>query len=462
MGVPEDERSAGTVDGLELLAAQSRSARTAVFQAKLRPAANPAYLIPRPRLHRLLDPTTLAPLTLVVAPAGSGKTSLLRSWVAASSSCRTRGSRWTRPTATPCSSGAGCWPRSRASHPDVPVPARTCSAGAGGCRTRSAALLDDLEERDVRVPGAGHRRPAAGRRRRGRRRPRSRCSCSTCPPGCTSSSPAAASRAARPPAARPWSAGRGPLRRAAVHLGRGRRGARAPRPRPGPDLRDEIAARPAAGRRASSWPRWPRAPPGPRARASCRSPSDAGTTSTTTSGTRCSATEPDELVDVLLATSVVERVDPGSAQMLAGRADAAALLALAEARGLFVDPARARRAPSRCTDWCARCSWPCWPSARRSGCANCTAGRPGGTRRTGRRSRRSTTGCAPTGRATHCDCWRRRSAALYDGGHESTILRTIAAISDERRVRGREAMLEYAWCHLLRGPAPVRGAGRRT
>jgi LuxR family transcriptional regulator, maltose regulon positive regulatory protein len=52
-----------------------------VYQAKLRPAVGPEYLVRRPRLIELLDTTVKAPLTLVAAPAGSGKTALLRDWV---------------------------------------------------------------------------------------------------------------------------------------------------------------------------------------------------------------------------------------------------------------------------------------------------------------------------------------------------------------------------------------------
>ncbi|MEU2200650.1 LuxR C-terminal-related transcriptional regulator [Isoptericola sp. NPDC019482] len=62
-----------------------RSLLSTVSQAKLRPAVSPEYLVSRPRLVRLLDDAVRAPLTLVVAPAGSGKTSLVRDWAARTS-----------------------------------------------------------------------------------------------------------------------------------------------------------------------------------------------------------------------------------------------------------------------------------------------------------------------------------------------------------------------------------------
>src|SRR4051794_23112170 len=59
-----------------------RVSTTSVLRSKLRPGAVAATLIRRPRLLELLDDAVVAPLALVDAPAGSGKTSLLASWVA--------------------------------------------------------------------------------------------------------------------------------------------------------------------------------------------------------------------------------------------------------------------------------------------------------------------------------------------------------------------------------------------
>jgi len=54
--------------------------------ARLRPATVPDQHIRRDRLLRLLDATTRAPVTLINAPAGAGKTTLVADWVAESSS----------------------------------------------------------------------------------------------------------------------------------------------------------------------------------------------------------------------------------------------------------------------------------------------------------------------------------------------------------------------------------------
>lgn len=57
-----------------------------LLSAKLRAARVPDQHIRRDRLLKLLDATTTAPVTLINAPAGAGKTTLVASWVAESSS----------------------------------------------------------------------------------------------------------------------------------------------------------------------------------------------------------------------------------------------------------------------------------------------------------------------------------------------------------------------------------------
>src|SRR3954447_21012729 len=51
------------------------------FGAKLRVRAPSAHLVERPRLTELLDHLTDVPIILVIAPAGSGKTSLAAQWL---------------------------------------------------------------------------------------------------------------------------------------------------------------------------------------------------------------------------------------------------------------------------------------------------------------------------------------------------------------------------------------------
>jgi LuxR family maltose regulon positive regulatory protein len=53
-----------------------------LLRSKLRRPTVPTYFVARPRLDRALDTVTERPLTLVIAPAGSGKTQLLSSWTA--------------------------------------------------------------------------------------------------------------------------------------------------------------------------------------------------------------------------------------------------------------------------------------------------------------------------------------------------------------------------------------------
>jgi len=62
----------------------AHSAGSSLFRSRLRPPTNPELYLQRPRLLRLLDEAVSGPITLVVAPAGAGKTSLLVDWCAAS------------------------------------------------------------------------------------------------------------------------------------------------------------------------------------------------------------------------------------------------------------------------------------------------------------------------------------------------------------------------------------------
>lgn len=58
---------------------------SSIVGVRRRPPANPERYLRRPRLIDLLDQATAGPITLVLAPAGSGKTSLLVDWCDATS-----------------------------------------------------------------------------------------------------------------------------------------------------------------------------------------------------------------------------------------------------------------------------------------------------------------------------------------------------------------------------------------
>jgi LuxR family maltose regulon positive regulatory protein len=160
------------------------------------------------------------------------------------------------------------------------------------------------------------------------------------------------------------------------------------------------------------------------------------------------AAEDVELVEALLDVSVADLIDPSLARALTCREDADRLLARAEARGLFVTrlgpegwftvhalvrsallAELGRRAPKRLTEQHARAArWfedagevPAalehWLLADR-----------------------------------HREALRLlaiKHAELYDSGREATIQRTIAAVPRELATADVESMLEFAWCHML-------------
>jgi LuxR family maltose regulon positive regulatory protein len=158
--------------------------------------------------------------------------------------------------------------------------------------------------------------------------------------------------------------------------------------------------------------------------------------------------ESPELVEVLVDTAVVERVDASLGRALTGRADAAELLARAEARGLFVsrlDPPGwfgvhslvrevllgelARRSSTRLSEQHLRAArW--FEEAGEVPLALehwLLAGRPRDALR----------------------LLAVNNAALYDSGREATITRTIAGVPPNVATADIDTMLDFAWCHVL-------------
>ena len=74
-----------TTDGGHILISSRVTGGSQLLRAKLRVPTQPAHFVPRPRLDELLDELVTGPVTLVVAPAGAGKTALVAGWVDASS-----------------------------------------------------------------------------------------------------------------------------------------------------------------------------------------------------------------------------------------------------------------------------------------------------------------------------------------------------------------------------------------
>ncbi len=159
------------------------------------------------------------------------------------------------------------------------------------------------------------------------------------------------------------------------------------------------------------------------------------------------AGEPSDVVDALFDVSVADRINPGLARSLTGRADAGELLLQAEARGLFVSrdvegwsevhslirssllDELARRSPGRLDELHATAAkW--FEDVGETPLALehwLLANRPRDALR----------------------LLASRHAELYDSGREMTITRTIAGIPPQYAAADLEAMVEFAWCHLL-------------
>ena len=160
------------------------------------------------------------------------------------------------------------------------------------------------------------------------------------------------------------------------------------------------------------------------------------------------ANEAPEVMDVLSAAAVVPRVNPSLAQALTDRPDAGELLRTAEARGLFVT----RRATG---GWFELHSL-----VRGVLVADLASRSPDRLAELHTRAARWFEDADDVIMAI--DQWfladrprdvLRLLAAnhghLYDSGREATVRRTIAAIPAAVAVSDLESMVEYAWCHLL-------------
>jgi LuxR family transcriptional regulator, maltose regulon positive regulatory protein len=160
------------------------------------------------------------------------------------------------------------------------------------------------------------------------------------------------------------------------------------------------------------------------------------------------AAEDVELVEALLDVSVADLIDPSLARALTGREDADRLLARAEARGLFV----ARLGPE---------GWFAVHSLVRSALL-AELRRRSPTRLVEQHARAAQwfedAGEIPAALEHWLLAGRRRDALrllaikhteLYDSGRETTIQRTIAALPRELATADVESMLEFAWCHML-------------
>ncbi len=160
------------------------------------------------------------------------------------------------------------------------------------------------------------------------------------------------------------------------------------------------------------------------------------------------AAEDTELVEALLDVSVADLIDPSLARALTAREDAGSLLALAEARGLFV-------ARLGLEGWFAVHSL-----VRSALLAELWRRSP--TRLVEQHVRAAQwfedAGQVPVALEHWLLADRRRDALrllafkhteLYDSGQETTIQRTIAALPHELATADVESMLEFAWCHLL-------------
>lgn len=420
--------------------------QTPFFHSKLRAPLTPAHFVRRERLVQLLDDLTTLPVTLVVAPAGAGKTTLVADWAARSvhatswlsldDADRDAGRLWTGVIAALEAHVPDCGADATAelrSHRDT---AAAVHALLESLETQEHAplvlVLDGLEHVDGvagfddvleafvehvppwlhlvlvsrRTPRLPVERLQASGRLAEARFPQLRCSTEESVQVLTSLAPGISRSAARSAAAHSggWAAA---LQLAGL-------AARVTGGQPGvPALADEQD-------RLVDEYLWREAFRGERP----------------------------ELVEMLLAICVVERVNPHLLEALTERGDAFPLLEEAEHRGLFLhrldavgwfqlhDLVRealvreaARRAPARLLEQHARAArW--FEEAGEDTAALdhwLAAGRP----------------------REALALLARTALALYDEGHEATLRRVLEQLPPGVAEGELAALLDLAWCQLF-------------
>ncbi len=201
-----------------------------------------------------------------------------------------------------------------------------------------------------------------------------------------------------------------------------------------------------AGRWACRWPLWP--PDPSRAQQLIATGLDSDLLVDDYVWHEVLAAEDADVVDVLVETSVVGRVNPSLAEALTGRTDTRELFERAEARGLFVSRIGVE-------------GWFAVHALVRAGLLAELARRS--TSLLAERHARAARWFEEAGEVpTALEHWhlaeRPRDALrllaaengrLYDLGLEETILRAIEAIPTEIAMADLESMLDYAWCLLL-------------
>ncbi len=441
-----DESTVGPGVG-EASPGRSATPLDSVVRAKLRPAVNPEYLVRRPRLHDLLDAAVRAPLTLVVAPAGSGKTSVLRSWVAETAMPHA----WLSLDETdrdPVQLWLGILAALETIAPGCGSSAMDLVRRPGSLNQAVGSLLDDLEARDVsprvlvvddlqlvdEVDAVAATLALFVQH---------------LPPWLHVV--VASRHSPRLPVHRLRARGQlGEVRFAELRFSLDEAAEMLHRiaPELPPDRIAEVAAR--AGGWAASIQLAALAARSNRAQVVVDVPGQDHATGYLEDYVwhEVLANERADVLDVLLATSVLDRIDPRLAEVLADRPDAAQLLTLAEERGLFVTRVEpygsfqvhalvrevlvaviARRSPDRLRDLHTRAA--AWFESERDVVS--------ALEHLVRAERHR--------QALHL--LATEASALYDAGRESTILRTIAAIPVGVASQDAPAMIEYAWCHVL-------------